>query len=82
MTVLDDNCEPNQIGTLSHAWYRNVSPGFVEPISGNKSVNGLFPAKFDSLVFYSFFIDFELRNPTINRYCQFSDRLVDVVDLK
>ena len=61
----------NLIGVLPHAGYQNVSPGLGEPISGNKSANRPFPAKLNLLVFYSIFIDFELRESKISRYCQF-----------
>ena len=59
------------IGVLPHAGYQNVSPGLGEPISGNKSANWPFLAKLNLLVFYSIFIDFELRESKISRYCQF-----------
>ena len=59
------------ISVLPHAGYQNVSPGLGEPIFGNKSTNRPFPAKLNLLVFYSIFIDFELRESKISRYCQF-----------
>ena len=59
------------IGVLPHAGYQNVFPGLGDRISGKKSANRPFPAKLNLLVFYSIFIDFELRESKISRYCQF-----------
>jgi hypothetical protein len=59
------------ICVLPHAGYQNVSTGLGEPISGKKSANRPFTAKLNLLVFYSIFIDFELRESKISRYCQF-----------
>ena len=59
------------IGVLPHAGYQNVSPGLGEPISGKRSANRPFPATLNLHVFYSIFIDFELRESKISRYCQF-----------
>ena len=59
------------IGVLSHVGYQNVSPGLGEPISGKRSANRPFPATLNLHVFYSIFIDFELRESKISRYCQF-----------
>ena len=59
------------IGVLPHAGYQNVFPGLGDSISGKKSANRPFPAKLNLLVFYSIFIDFELRASKISWYCQF-----------
>jgi hypothetical protein len=59
------------IDVLPHAGYQSVSPRLAEPIFGNRSTNRPFPAKLNLLVFYSIFIDFELRESRISRYCQF-----------
>ena len=61
----------NIISVLPRAGYQNVFPGLGEPISGNKSANRPFTVKLKLLVFYSIFIDFELRESKISWCCQF-----------
>ena len=59
------------IGVWSHAGYQNVSPGLGKHVGKFFLWPIAFPAKLNLLVFYSIFIDFELRESKISRYCQF-----------